>query len=669
MKKISSSLLLCFLITFSLAQTLHRKTRAESFFGLHLDFHANENDSLIGQTLTEGMIDTLLDEVKPDFIQVDCKGHPGYSSYPTQVGNQTKGYVKDPLKLFRKVTEKKGVALYVHYSGVLDGRAIQLHPAWAKQDANGIFSKQETSCQSAYADSLLMPQLKELAGVYHVDGAWVDGDCWAAQRDYSPAAIAAFTSKTGIKKAPVNPEDPGWAEWTAFTRGSFKSYMKKYIDAIHQYKPGFQITSNWAFTGFMPEPVDVNVDFISGDVASSSSVYSAAFESRCIAPQGKPWDLMSWSFSYNFGNSFGSPKSPVQIMQEAAEVMTMGGSFQVYYTQNHDASIKPWIIPGAAEIASFCRSRVAFCKDASPLPQIAVLYSTHAFYTHAKAIYGYSADGIANEVKGITMSLLDKQYSLQVLMEHSLKGRMKQFPVIVIPGWRELDPDFKKELDDYVLSGGNLVLIGPGPITFFSEETGIKNGKEFKSNNLSLGYQGRMSTLQAEYIPVQPPANAVNIGGLYQNQDLRFPSSPAASIIKRGKGKIAMLYTTLGSSYIEHRTQLGADFLAAVISQLIPDPMVQVEGSAYIHVNLMRKNGKTYLHLINAGGQHDNEKVYEWPELTPLYNIRLKLKTPKKPRKLMLMPEQKHIPFVFQNGQVTFTVPKLDIYSIVQVDD
>src|SRR5450631_2965195 len=65
-------------------QTLRRK---DSFFGLHFDFHAGTTDEHIGRTLTYGMIDTLLSEVHPDFIQVDCKGHPGISSYPTKVGS------------------------------------------------------------------------------------------------------------------------------------------------------------------------------------------------------------------------------------------------------------------------------------------------------------------------------------------------------------------------------------------------------------------------------------------------------------------------------------------------------------------------------------------------------------------------------------------------------
>ncbi len=642
-----------------------RKTRAESFFGLHFDFHATDHDKEIGKTLTGGMIDSLLTMVKPDFIQVDCKGHPGYTSYPTKAGNQAGGYTQDVLKLLREITANHGVALYVHYSGVLDGRAVELHPNWAKKDANGVADKQETSRHSAYVDSLMIPQLKEIAD-YGIDGAWVDGDCWAIKRDYSEKALADFKNKTGIVIAPVKPEDQGWAEFTQFTRNSFKSYMRKYVDAVHQYKPGFQITSNWSYTGYMPEPVDVNIDFISGDVASNSSAYSAAFESRCIAPQGKPWDLMSWGFSYNFANSFGSPKNPEALMQEAAEVIAMGGGFQVYYTQNRDASLKLWQFSGMAKIANFCRERQPYCKEAKPLPQVAVLYSTYAFYKFAKIIYDYNPDVIAHEVKGVTMCLLDKQYSVQVLQEHHLQGHLNEFPVIVIPGWRELEASFKKELLDYARNGGNLLLTGPGAIEYFQEETGLTYLKENQESFLNLGYQNRMSTLKAPWGEVKLPENSKIIGGFYRNQDFRSKSSPAAAIVNYGKGKIGMVFASMGATYIWQRTQLEADFLSGVVREL-SEPAIHVEGSSYIHVNLTTKGNQTFIHLINTAGQHDNEKVYEWAEIPTLYNISVQYKMKKTPKEVSLQPGDKRLEFTFKDGNLNFIVPRLDIYTIVEI--
>ena len=56
--------------------------RADSFFGLHFDLHPNQNDLQLGRDLTDAMADRLLDAVKPDYVQYDCKGHVGYMGYP-----------------------------------------------------------------------------------------------------------------------------------------------------------------------------------------------------------------------------------------------------------------------------------------------------------------------------------------------------------------------------------------------------------------------------------------------------------------------------------------------------------------------------------------------------------------------------------------------------------
>ena len=86
------------------------KKRKESFWGLHFDFHANPSDGIQGKTLNEEDIRKICHLLKPDFIQIDCKGHPGYTSYPSKLGNAVPEFEKDTLRLWRK--GRKRSALY-----------------------------------------------------------------------------------------------------------------------------------------------------------------------------------------------------------------------------------------------------------------------------------------------------------------------------------------------------------------------------------------------------------------------------------------------------------------------------------------------------------------------------------------------------------------------------
>ncbi len=48
--------------------------------GLHYDLHASERDTELGTRVGDALGD-LLHELGVDFVQTDCKGHPGYLSW------------------------------------------------------------------------------------------------------------------------------------------------------------------------------------------------------------------------------------------------------------------------------------------------------------------------------------------------------------------------------------------------------------------------------------------------------------------------------------------------------------------------------------------------------------------------------------------------------------
>lgn len=658
-----------FLSTILLAQNAPLR-RADSFFGLHFDFHASVNDSLVGKTLTEGMIDSLLTAVKPDFIQVDSKGHPGVTSYPTKVadGTAAKSFSKDPLALLRKVTQKHGVALYVHYSGVYDDAALRKHPEWAAIDATGKPSTQKTSVHGAYVDELMIPQLKEIAD-YGVDGVWVDGDCWATVLDYSPLALKKFQQQTGISTVPKNKQDEHYLDFMNFARQSFKNYVGHYTDQLHRYKPSFQVASNWAFSSFMPEPVDLNVDFMSGDLTPMNGVNSALFESRVLAAQSrtykKPWDLMSWSFNtaWNTGNH--GPKTVLNLSQEIAEVIATGGSYQCYFTQNRDASIRPQQVKTMAELAKFARTRQAYTQGAQAVPQIALLYSLVSYKKFSSSIYG---NGIAEASRAILTALMDGQNAVEVLAEHHLKGNLAKYPLIVIPEWSYLKPDFLQELKTYVQNGGKLLVIGAEAVKNFSTELGIELNGAPQKQLCWVASNGDLGLVNDWLQPLTLKAGSLPLGNYYLNQDTRYPSGIAASVADLGKGKIAGVYFNFGQSYRNFQSPQLRDFLNGIVNKLFTNPIVEVKGSKLVHVTVNDLNNKLAINLINAGGNYNSDKVYTYDELPPLTDLNLKIRLPKKPLRIVQQPENKPLPFVYTNGIAIVKVPKVAIHSIVWVE-
>ncbi|KPK55311.1 MAG: hypothetical protein AMS22_04790 [Thiotrichales bacterium SG8_50] len=448
-----------------------RMKRADAFLGIHFDFHAGEDCNRVGERTTPEMVELVINKVKPDYIQIDCKGHRGYSSYPTKVGNPAPGFVGDPLRVWRDVTRKRGVALFMHYSGVWDYKAVADHPDWAAINADGKPNDRATSVFGPYADTLMIPQLRELAGEYGVDGAWVDGDCWGTTVDYGEAAVSKFCEQTGAETAPRKAGEPYWNQWTDFHREGFRSYLRHYVDQLKTSHPDFQVISNWAFSDHMPEPVSADVAGLSGDFSPDDSVNSARFAGRCLEDQGVPWDLMSWSFSRKTRKQ----KPAVQLMQEAALVLALGGGYQAYFKQDRDGALRdPAEMAVMAEVARFCRKRQAYCHRSVAVPQIALLYSTAGHYRESPRLFHWAGSNGVRVLREALAEILQNQYGVQILSEHHLKGNTSKWPVIVVPGWEYLEPDFRDELASYAKSDGNLVLIGPEPAELFEAELGAK---------------------------------------------------------------------------------------------------------------------------------------------------------------------------------------------------
>ncbi|MCQ2432017.1 MAG: hypothetical protein MJ175_05360 [Clostridia bacterium] len=648
------------------------KTRKDSYFGLHFDFHASPYPGRppVGDTLTEEEIREICTLLRPDFLQIDCKGHPGWTSYPSSCGNAMPEFSEkapvngDPLALWRRVTKEEDVALYMHYSGVIDNRYCKEHPDQAVLGADGKRSGADggmgsTRTIGSYADDLLIPQLTELAVKYGVNGAWVDGDCWGSHADFDPETIAAFEKETGIDlggELPSSPDKPYYDEYREFCRELFRRYVRKYVDALHKAKPDFQIASNWSYTDHMPEPVTSDVDFISGDLNPGNSFNSARYAGRAIAQQNHTWDLMAWNF--RSANGFYAPKHPVQIMQEAAAVISLGGGFQNYITQQPDGSPRMEQIRRMKPLSDFMRARQDFCFRGHAKHQVGVLMSTYDRHKESGSLY--SRNG-CEKIMGLTVLLCDAGHSVEIVSEHTIKGKCADYPVLVVPELHAgLAPETIEELLDYAKHGGSLVLVGRKTTRIFADAAGYTVGevydpmKAMTVDGIDYGSVYRSRTVPGEAVA-------------WMAGSVKDEPEALAAVQAYGDGFLAFVGADFGSAY-----QANAQYLHKIIMNRLLDklytPSVRIEAcEGTLEITDFIKDGRQLIQLVNANGAHRDAGVATEDRIQPCRDITLSIAAEEEPKALILQPAGKKLPFTYADGRITVQVDRVEIHEIIEV--
>lgn len=612
------------------------------FFGIHFDFHAG-NDADIGSRTSAEDIQKYIDDARPTFIQCDCKGHAGFSSYPTKVGNPAGRIVSDNLRVWCDVAKKNNIPIFMHYSGVMDAEYERQHPEKAHVGEPGEYrSPGSISLFSDYVDDLLIPQIKELIDEYGVDGIWIDGDCWAVRRDISDLA------------KPYLHEGMTKEEHNMLMHDAFLRYVKHYVDEVHKYKPGFLITSNWMYTSYIPEKPEVGIDFISGDYPAFDSLHNARYEARCIAKRGKPWDLMAWGMGSNWDDAEERPNKPGnQLCQEAAMTLSLGGGFQVYENQNRDGSAKVYSTKRFRELGDFVNARrINFEK--LPVAQTVLFFSTDSYYKKSEI---FNASGATEPMIGTLHAVLDSQYTADIIMDYQL-AELKKYDIAIVPQWQFISEKSKECLLDYAKDGGNLLVIGAEACKQF----GAALGEDFEILEASPHF---VKSTDGLLVRLERPIIDLKIGDapLYSNSDLRDEDIPAYRTDTLGVGSITYLPFDFGDWYFKASDFLKRDFLKEIMMSLAM-PKIEIN-KPDIDITMQADGDALLVNLINMnqGKRLFTTMVYD--NIPEIYNVEVKIHGD---FKNVSMPLGESFTWEPMENGVRVKLERLDIHSIIRVE-
>ncbi len=615
------------------------------YFGLHFDFHAG-NVFEIGQHTRPEDIAWYIEQTHPDFVQCDCKGHPGNSCYPTKVGKPADKLMADNLRVWVDTVHSYGLPVYVHYSGVMDAAYVAAYPESAAVHEDGTLDASCVSVFSDYVDRLMIPQLKELIDEYGIDGVWVDGDNWAVYRDYSVSARPYLT------------DGMSYAEHNRVMRDGFMKFIRRYVDELHRYAPAFRIGSNWLYTSQVPESPDVDVDYISGDFDPENSAHRIRFETRCVARQGKPWDLMTWTFGTQYNSHGTVDKSAPQLMQEAAMVIAHGGGFQLYKIQNRDGSAKRTRSDVYRRVAEFMHPR-RLLYGKQPVAQVGIVYSAQSRYAQtAEDPCIYNPPHVSDAIKGLTHAVLDGGYTTNVVLEHQL-DTLSEYEVVIVPEWKQMPNDTERALISYAQRGGNLVVVGADACARF----GMLLGKSFgeikrKDSRSVVGENDRIMTMRTDTVDlVNGNAGLYSFGDPYQS-----PYIPLYRTDAEGQGTVTFIACDFGTFYDFRKSYVGAGVLHDILGELSA-PWITAD-QHNVDIVLQRDGDALLLNVINLNQSRHSVEYTVFEEVPPVNDVVLTVRFPIETVELPLGEEYT----VTQNGDTTeICLKRLDIHTVIRM--
>jgi hypothetical protein len=632
--------------------------QTDYYLGLHYDLHVRPSDVGVGAQANATELVRQLRRAGIGFVQADCKGSDGLVSYHSRLPQSAigSGLDRDLLAVWCAAARQLNIPIHCHYTAITDPAAAQSHPEWrvaaaAASPADAVQVQNQASTPSGkmclrggYVDGLMIPQLLELIDRYDVNGFWVDADMWAIEPCYCQRCCAAFAAQTGIVKPPTDPQQPEWAQWIAFTRASFETYVSHYVNAVHRHRPGVRVCSNWMQTFNHPGEPTTPTDWISGDCAASGGLDNTRCEARFISTRGKPWDLMFWT-SYWAGEMFDPTtpwafKSVPMMCQELGSVLALGGHVMLYMYAGpmRNGALLDWQIERVAEVGRFVRERQAWCQESCTVPHIAILHSERHWRDTWQAT-GILWGGDTAPTRGAAYGLLDSQFPVDILDEWALIPVLASFPALVIGEQPRLSDAMVTAARQYVQAGGRLLLVGAAMLDRF--------GADFVG--ATAGHRDPAGT---RYVPVSDgsvpihssawlhlrPSSARPVGAFRPLPTEGGPDAPPAYVVNHiGKGTVTFVPFDLFRSYEKCRYPMQRQLIADIADAAFGELPVRVEAPRGVDVVVRRKDGCVVVHLLNrtcgTPGRPTDTSVDDIPSIGP---VRVHVLLPHPPEQVSL---------------------------------
>ncbi len=651
------------------------------FRQIHLDFHTSEVLKNVGAKFDKKKFQEALIAGHVNSITLFSKCHHGYAFHPSKANEIHPGLDFDLLGAQLEACREIGVKAPVYISAGHDERSLNLHSEWLCVDKSGRalggndflenIGYKLTCYNTEYMD-VLVAQTEEVMQRYNPCGIFFDisavRPCWCSKcrRDMIAKGLD-----------PNNIDDV-----MAFAEEVYANYCKRLEEAIRKYNPDTTIFHNGGHIVRGRRDIanyDTHLELESlptGGWGYDHFPMSASYAKTL----GQQYLGMTGKFHGTWGE-FGGFKHPNALRYETALSLAFGAKIsigdQLHPSGEVNMSTYKLIGKAYAEV----EQKEPWCDNVESISDIAIL-SCEAFRSAGSRVDQPFGDIGANRI------MLEGKYLYAIVDKQE---DLSKYKLLILPDAVPVDSDLKAKLDAFIAKGGKILASGKSGLnpeqTEFALDLGVKYiGKNkyaptycepsFETTNGITQYLMRESAYDIEVTDGEVIADMqnpyYNRGPLCFCSHQHFPNNTddvmPGVVMTDNTAYIAWdIFSDYAKSGMLHQKEVVCHVVNTLLDSertmlaALPDKAATTLMYQPAENRLVQHS--VYAHTTVRGL---NTEVIE--DTVPLYDVKVAVKTAQKPARVYLAPQMQDIDFTYENGVVSYVVPKVDIHQMVVID-
>jgi len=657
------------------------------FRQVHLDFHTSPLIERVGEDFDPEKFVKVLKEAHINSITVFAKCHHGMSYYPTKVGKMHPHLKRDLLGEMIRVCHREGIRVPVYISVVWDEYAAKAHNDWIQITKEGKLAERaplenfrwRSLCLASPYVDYLKKQTREILEKYEVDGLFFD-----IVRQIRPGCICNFCLER-MEKLNLDPEkDEDLIKHSLMIE---RNFMQKMSKLVWDMAPTIRIFYNSRLRvlsspekGIRPEAKFFSHFEIESLPSGEWGYNHFPYFARYYRTLGKEILGMTGRFHKSWAD-FGSLKNKAALEYECFRALAYGAKCSIGDQLHPRGKLEIPAYKRIGEVYASVEKKEKWCDDVEPVVEIGLICSND----DAKKEMSF----ISPSDEGALRILLESHYQFDVLDKDS---NLEKYKLLILPDEVSLDEEFADKLQSYLSKGGKLLL---------SYHSGLDSkGEKFFLSEIGLTYQGEIEwcpyfirpgeklskdILKMDYVMYERGCKIETqeeievlalIGKPYFNRTWRHFTSHRHSPFEKitdipeivKKANIIYIASPIFRAYRIHGVLMYKKIVQNCIKLLLPEKLVYSNLPSTAEVTLNRRENLYILHILHYIPEKRAEELEVIEDIIPLYNIQIKIKMDSKPSKVYLVPEKEKLDFIFKEGYVTYTIPKIEGHQMVVME-